>query len=195
MNAPITCFSLYEEDSQPAVARQANFNSSKEASPSRTKYQQAFGGAVSSEKFQKPKSAQFFDVAVIPGQAATEKAIARARSKDQLIDLVRNFAKLKGDVHSVGVAEISDETSKAAISLFNALPSLTSMAKVRPEGEGGLTVLWSNDAERVILVIDDWKLHLVRRAATSHAEYFDDLPFDGEKVPAELIEAISKTLG
>lgn len=131
------------------------------------------------------------DTAIVPGEPATEITLSRVRSRVLLLDLIQKYSK-ETDTDNPDHNRITEATSQAAVAFFSALPPSTKLPKITPEGEGGLTVIWENGSAPVILVVDDWKLHLVKAATTPHAQYFDDLLFDGERVPNEVIEALPK---
>jgi len=130
------------------------------------------------------------DAAVLPGQMVTEDVVTRNKTKARLIELIRQFAA-EGFSRADGVdGKITPETAEAANILFNTLLPAAKIPKVAPDGEGGLMVVWEHEVDPVVLVVDNWKVHLITAATTPRAQYFEDLPFDGEQVPRQVIEAV-----
>lgn len=131
------------------------------------------------------------DVSVFPGKAATRETIKENKEKILFLDLIHHFAT-QGFCHGDGSEEkITTETALAATTLFDTLLPNVKTPRISPDGEGGLVAAWEDGDDPVLLVIDNWTFHLVKSAATPHAEYFDDLPFDGERIPQVLIDAVS----
>ncbi|WP_174874896.1 hypothetical protein [Vogesella oryzae] len=130
------------------------------------------------------------DVAVMPGKAANRDAFLRHKEKELLLGLIQRFEK-EGFTRTVGnEGKITVDTAKSAMAFLKVLPEGTVIPKIAPDGEGGLVVAWEGPQTVTILVVDDWRLHLVRNAKTKDAEYFDDILFDGEKVPDPVLMAI-----
>ncbi|MDR6482870.1 hypothetical protein [Paraburkholderia terricola] len=130
------------------------------------------------------------DVAVLPGHAVTEEALSSVRNKAQLIELIERF-KAEGFARGDEDLKITEATAQASSRLFEMLPLAAPLPKIAPDGEGGLTAIWTQTADAVVLVVAGWHVSMVVAAATPRAEYFDDLPFDGAHLPQALIEAIS----
>jgi hypothetical protein len=128
------------------------------------------------------------DAATMPGEAVTYDALVQSKTRRSLIQLIENFS-------TDGVAwghdefqKISSDTACAAILFLKLVGGKT--PKVAPNGDGGLTLLWERPEQPVLLLIDNWRMHLVVGAATPTATYYDNLPFDGERVPSEVSAAI-----
>lgn len=51
-------------------------------------------------------------------------------------------------------------------------------------------VVWDDEENPIILIVDGWKLHLIVSATTPRAQHFENLAFDGEQVPQQVLEAI-----
>jgi len=116
----------------------------------------------------------------------------KSRRKKRLLGLIHRFS-IEGELNSVGERiKISGETARAASALFASLPNDFCLPKIALEGDGGLTAVWEADGRKLILVVDDWKLHFINYATTPNAEYFDNYRFDGERVPTELISIIPR---
>jgi hypothetical protein len=129
------------------------------------------------------------DVAVFPGQLINNEKLQREAGKSSLIKLINLFFLEGLSWQFFDPVKISTDTLDAARAFFESLPDSVPLPTIIPDGEDGLTVHWAMSGHHVLLVIDGWKLHLVQKAGTQHAEYFDDLDFDGQMVPTIIIEA------
>lgn len=130
------------------------------------------------------------DVAVLPGKAATSDALEIRKEKELLLALVQHFVEEGFSRNFECAGTITHDTADAARSLLAILPSDVEIPKIAPDGEGALVVAWEMTEPNIILIIDNWRLHLIKNATTPQAEYLDDLPFDGEQIPNAILEAI-----
>ncbi|GJI89401.1 hypothetical protein [Duganella hordei] len=180
-----SAFTVYDPDTRPT------------ANPKRASLTLNLNSGAVLRKYRKHviaggKSSNAVDhLAVVPGQIASASAILDYQLREKLGELIHQLAL---PVTSVNGAQesgaISGATAASAIAFFKALPNSKLLPKVAPEGEGGLTAIWQTGNAPLILVIEDWRFHMVKSATTAAAEYFDGLLFDGEKIPQEVIEAI-----
>ncbi|MFJ1214040.1 hypothetical protein [Burkholderia pyrrocinia] len=131
------------------------------------------------------------DVAVLPGQAVTREVLQAIQAKERLRKLIVRFAK-EGFCKGGEELKITESTAEVASLVVNLLPPAASLPKIVPSEEGALTVVWDRLDDPVILIISGWRLDIVTAAATPRAEYYDNVVFDGDRLPEELTEAISK---
>ncbi|MQA23452.1 hypothetical protein [Rugamonas rivuli] len=129
----------------------------------------------------------FLDVAVHPGEFLSAAVVEREKTRDMLITSIRRFASETSDAY-----RLTSETADASVALIKALRNSMRLPKIAPDGEGGLMAVWEGEHPVIALVVDNWKMHMVTGAATDQAEYFDDLPFDGIRLPKEILEFIPK---
>jgi hypothetical protein len=130
------------------------------------------------------------DVSVLPGKAATEEAIAEEKLRASIIELVNHFLT-EGHSRQAGrVTKISTDTRSSAIALFSSLPHGLVPPKLSPDGDGGLIMVWESSTGSALAVLDGWTIHVVKAPATAHAEYFDDIPYDRERIPSILLQVI-----
>jgi hypothetical protein len=132
-------------------------------------------------------TANFTDVAVLPGQYLSAAVVAREKMRDLLITSVHRFA-----AESVDAYRVSAETAEASVGFIKALGGTMQLPKIAPDGEGGLMAVWDDGDAPIALVVDNWNMHLVTGATTPRAQYFDSLPFDGTRLPEELVVSIPK---
>lgn len=130
------------------------------------------------------------DIAVLPGDAATPQIVERAKNKERLLALIQQFADDGFSSAPDRDGRISHDTAKAAKALFDILLPNYELPKVSPDGEGGLIAVWEQGNHSTVLVIDGWQLHLVAEATTPRARYFDDMAFDGERVPDPVVKQL-----
>lgn len=132
----------------------------------------------------------WYDAAVLPGQAVTPSTVAAYRARRRLRQLVD---RLCADLSVLGVEgrpQHAEMTRAASRCFLNALPLSAPLPKVSPDGEGGLIFLWL-DAPKLLVGVDDWTLHYVQAAGTPQAVYRDDVAFAENSLPDELLLAIA----
>lgn len=86
--------------------------------------------------------------------------------------------------------KITIDTARSAKALLRHLDVTAGLPQIAPDGEGGLTMLWKNPGRTILLNIDNGFLHAVIDPGAAHAAYYDNLPFDGESVPAEIMAIV-----
>jgi hypothetical protein len=120
----------------------------------------------------------------------TPVSLERARERNRLISLIGQLARDCYSCVRERPSAVSEDSANAARALFEILLPAHQVPKIAPDGEGGLLAIWESREHPIVLVIDNWRLHLVVDAATPKARYFDNLPFDGERIPDAIIESI-----
>ncbi|NMV41824.1 hypothetical protein [Ralstonia insidiosa] len=131
-------------------------------------------------------------VAPVVDQFPSPEFAKQSQEMSNLLVLIDQFASDGFSCVGERASTISKETAQSARSLFSSVLPAGRLPKIAPDGEGGLIALWDSTTSPIVLVIDNWRLHLVKNAATPQAEYFDDLPFDGESVPQVVSESIPR---
>ena len=126
----------------------------------------------------------------LPVGTVTDKSIERARQRERLISLIGQMNQYGHTCMRDRPSKISDESAATARALFEILLPTYEVPKVAPDGEGGLIAIWEKQNRSTVLVIDNWKLHLVVNATTPEARYVDDVSFDGEHLPDVIVESI-----
>jgi hypothetical protein len=129
------------------------------------------------------------DLSVLPGQPATSDVFEFIDAKARLVRLIHQFASDGFDTEETE-ERIGSGTVDASSKLIDLLPLSSHLPKLSPDGDGGLMAVWESGDSAVIVVVDDWKLHVVTGAATPQAQYFDALAFDGISLPTPLLDAI-----
>jgi len=130
-------------------------------------------------------------LAVVPGEAATPEVLRHQTNREALIALVHRFAAYGLSWAAGDPAKITPETEEVAEAFLRELPSCKALPKISPDGEGGLTLVWEHAGETFIMTIEDSRLHGVIAAATSHAQYIDDLPWKSlQDIPERILNAI-----
>lgn len=131
------------------------------------------------------------DIAVFAGRLPPELEV-RDQEKPKLLALIDQFADEGFSCVGERASKVSRDSAEAAKALFALLLPGRQLPKIAPDGEGGLIAVWESPEDSVVLVVDNWRLHLVARATTPRATYFDDVPFDGERLPDVVIEWIPR---
>ena len=134
-------------------------------------------------------TASVVDAAVYPGRAVDDKTLTKERERAALGRLIERF-RVEGFSWSGSDGTINDATSEAARALLNALPVEVKLPRIAPDGEGNLLMLWQGAANACLIVVSGWKLHLVENPTTPQAKYLDDVAFDGEIVPTEILTSL-----
>lgn len=124
--------------------------------------------------------------AVVPGEALTKEVMNRLTQRRKFFDLIEMFSKTK--FYENENSKISETTAEAAKVFFTLLRSYN-LPRIVPDGEGGLLSVWEGDST-VMLLIDGWTLHLVTNATTPQAQYYDDIRFNEEGIPTEILNGI-----
>lgn len=129
------------------------------------------------------------DLSVMPGEIIDATLIEREQTKAALVDLVRRMGaeRLSWSGEAVG---ISWETVAAAEAFIRDLPLCVKSPKISPDGEGGLMVVWDEPPAPTLVIIDGWRLHLVKAATTPNAEYHDDIGFTEGSIPSVVLDAL-----
>jgi hypothetical protein len=130
------------------------------------------------------------DIAVHPEDEIAFELISRKNAKLVLLDLIRRFSSDAFVPAQGTAAAITKETAAAAHAMFDMILPAAKVPQISPDGEGGLLAVWDDQETPVMLVVDNWVLHLIVAAATPRAQYFEDLPFDGERLPPVVHKAI-----
>jgi hypothetical protein len=121
---------------------------------------------------------------------ATPLSLERARERNRLISLIGQLTRDGYSCVRERPSAVSEDSANAAKALFELLLPAHQVPKIAPDGEGGLIAVWETPEHPTVIVIDNWRLHLVINAATPNARYFDNVPFDGEHLPNEILESI-----
>lgn len=112
------------------------------------------------------------------------------RQRGALIRLLHKF-ETEGFSWWVGrTSPIDADSIKAAIAFVRCLPNTVELPRVSPDGEGGILFVWATGPDKLVVVIDGWKLHAVEKATTANAKYHDDLVFAGDELPEALLRAL-----
>jgi hypothetical protein len=120
----------------------------------------------------------------------TPASSERSQARDRLISLIGQMQREGYSCVEERTSRISQDSAESAKALFELLLPSHRVPQIAPDGEGGLLAVWEDADSPTVLVIDNWRLHLVVAAATPNAKYFDDVPFDGERVPDVVAESI-----
>jgi hypothetical protein len=132
------------------------------------------------------------NAAVFPGKLANADTIRYEKKREELITLVKQLSSDPFSWNSNAHCVVDGDTAIAATRFLSRIPTPWKLPRLAPNGEGGLIMIWDHDASQAIVVVTEWKLHLVSNPGTSAAAYIDDEPFDGETIPTEFISVLSK---
>ena len=123
------------------------------------------------------------DISVLPGKRATAETLERQRILERMHHLIDRFATEGFGWDAESACTITPDTARAAKMFLDLIPHAAMLPRIAPDGDGGLTVVWERNGNHDLLVIEDWTIHIVRNAATNHAQYEDNIRFDGQRLP------------
>lgn len=130
------------------------------------------------------------DVAVMPGEPASNAVLARETAREALTDLLQKFAVHGFSMSPDHVQVVSPDSAKAAAAFLRLIPLGISMPQVAPDGEGGALFVWEQGARAVLIGVDESRLYVVRDPNTVHSTHFES-SFDGESIPRTVIDFLA----
>jgi hypothetical protein len=90
-------------------------------------------------------------------------------------------------------AQVTWETQLATLRFIDLLPDDVKLPRVAPDGEGGITLHWETEDYRYHLGgVGDWQLHFVFNAGQAHARYVDDVTFNGDEIPDQILQFLKE---
>jgi hypothetical protein len=131
------------------------------------------------------------DVAVLPGRNLTADVLSRQDSikkMKSLLEILFHQPLLWG---MDAFVEITWETQAASSRFIDLLPEDVAIPRVAPDGEGGLSLYWETQDHRHHLGgVDGWTLHFVFDAGQGNARYLDNVLFDGDEIPDQIVQGL-----
>jgi hypothetical protein len=134
----------------------------------------------------------FADTAANPGEKITPAALERSRVMDRLKILVLRFIAEGISWQAGRATKITVSTAESAIALLPLLPNDVPIPKIAPDGEGGLNIVWEDNGNIVLLIVDNYILHTVKHAGTCSAVCEENIAFDRQSLPKELLSFLDK---
>jgi hypothetical protein len=129
------------------------------------------------------------ELSAFAGQAADVQTLERVRARKRLNEAV-DFFRVSGFFSPTGERlHISEVTRALAQRFLKLLPDTIALPQLAPDQDGGLMLYWSGPSE-IVITIEDYRLHCVKNAGTQQAEYLDDVPFEGDAIPAAVFAAL-----
>ena len=89
-------------------------------------------------------------------------------------------------------APIDSLSAETAIAFIQQLPSDRAFPKLAPDGEGGIMLVWREQSPRALITADKGKLLLIANPGQPDSHHFRPLNFDGETIPALILENIPR---
>lgn len=129
--------------------------------------------------------ARSVDTSVHAGQLLSDEVMEREKFISMIFTSITRFASEEDSTF-----RISQDTAKAAIRFIGALGNNYVLPKIAPDGEDALMAVWDEKDGALAVVLENDRLHVVAKAGTAQARYFDDLPFDGTGIPDEVLKLI-----
>jgi hypothetical protein len=124
-----------------------------------------------------------------PSITASSYDPAIERTRLQLISAIRDWTRnpitWSDRDDPVPVENLSAETGIASI---RRLPSDRAFPKIAPDGDGGLMLVWKGRERKTLVSVDRVMLLLVSEPGRGNSHHFRPLRFDGEAIPAIVLE-------
>jgi hypothetical protein len=83
---------------------------------------------------------------------------------------------------------VDTTTAESAVAFITRLPADRTFPKIAPDGEGGMMFVWNGRERKTLLSIDRTTLLLVSEPGRESSFHFSPLRFDGETIPAIVLE-------
>jgi hypothetical protein len=128
--------------------------------------------------------------AVVPGEAATPQALKHEEERQALVALLARLSVSGLSWTADRSATITAASRQTAQAILRALPAGKALPKISPDAEGGLMMVWNGPGDPFLLTVDNLRLHAVLAATTPRAVYLDDIPFWGQELTQQLLDAI-----
>jgi hypothetical protein len=119
----------------------------------------------------------------------------RPKERMKILAAINYLAKLPDDWNGRNARRLSDPTLLSARSFIERMPlDCTYPNKISPDGEGEISFLWKTSEETIIITVDANLLHLshTHKGQSEKDKFQDDIPFDGEIIPAVVKAEIPK---
>jgi hypothetical protein len=131
------------------------------------------------------------DVAVLPGRNLTADLLLRQNNLKKIKSLIETFFREPFSWGTHEPTEITWETQVASSRFIDLLPDDVALPRVAPDGEGGVTLHWETQDHRHHLGgVDGWRLHFVFDAGQEDARYVDNIKFDGDEIPNQILHSL-----
>lgn len=114
------------------------------------------------------------------------------RQRAELLSLIRRLMRNPiswSEREPVPMERVSAET---ALALIQCLPTDRAFPKVAPDGDGSVALVWDNRPDRVMIAIDRTMLLLVRDPGGPNSSHFSPMRFDGETIPAIVLNYLPR---
>ena len=131
------------------------------------------------------------DVAILNRAQAQVFEIHTERAKRRLIALLGRFHDEGYSSVAARENKISKQSWEVAVEFIRLLPFGVTLPQILPDSEGGVIFAWANNDRKFFLTIENYTLHAVDRAGTPNAAYLDNVKFRGDKIPAEILAAMT----
>lgn len=112
------------------------------------------------------------------------------RRKGALTRLVKRFETVALSHHDSD-SDCADPASvEAAIAFLRKLPFDCQLPKAAPDSDGDIMMVWETLDYTMLLTIAKWRLHAAVDPGTSRSEHIDNVPFDGDLIPARILSRL-----
>ena len=112
------------------------------------------------------------------------------RRKGALTRLVKQFETV-GLSHDDSDSDFADPASvEAAITFLQTLLFDCQLPKATPDSDGDIMMVWETPDYTILLTVAKWRLHAAIDPGTARSEHIDNVPFDGDFIPARILNRL-----
>lgn len=112
------------------------------------------------------------------------------RRKGALTRLVKQFETV-GLSHDDSDSDFADPASvETAIAFLRKLPLHCQLPKAAPDSDGDIMMVWETPDYTILLTVAKWRLHAAVDPGTTRSEHIDNVPFDGDLIPARILNRL-----
>jgi hypothetical protein len=124
--------------------------------------------------------------------AATSYDPVVERTRQALVGAIEHMVTRPVTWREEDPAPVESLSAETAIAFIQQLPSDRAFPKLTADGEGGIIFVWRERSPRVLMTVDKGKLLLITNPGQPNSHHFRSLNFDGETIPALILENIPR---
>jgi hypothetical protein len=128
-----------------------------------------------------PDSGEYID------QDTSAETLAVQNRKAQLLAIISEYLGGAPAWDGGDAIAVSPGAVQTARRFISALPENRALPRVAPDGEGDVLLVWPPDQGDCIVTVEPAHVHLVTNATTRASRHVDAVPFNGERIPFELL--------
>jgi hypothetical protein len=108
------------------------------------------------------------------------------RTRTELVAAIKYIAKTPITWSEHEAAAVDTLSAETALAFVRQLPRDRAFPKIAPDGEGGIMLVWN----KALITVSQSRLFLVANPGQPDSYHFQPLRFDGERIPAIVLEKL-----